>query len=86
VIAVTEPTPLGAHDLEVILRLLSKLKKKGSIMINRSDIGDKKQIECLAEKYNSKIVFEVPFSREIINSYSRGEPISIKNILSVIGK
>lgn len=86
VIAVTEPTPLGAHDLEIILQLLSKLKKKGSIIINRSDIGDKKNIESLASKYDAKIVFEVPFSREIIDSYSKGKPISIKNILSIIKK
>jgi len=84
VIAVTEPTPLGAHDLEIILQLLCKLKKKGSIIINRSDIGDKKRVEYLASKYNTKIVFEVPFSKEIIDSYAKGEPIFIKNILSII--
>ncbi|MBU0627909.1 MAG: ATP-binding protein [Nanoarchaeota archaeon] len=86
VIAVTEPTPLGAHDLEIILQLLSKLNKKGEIILNRADIGDKKEISFLASRYNTSIVFEVPFSREIIDSYSNGEPISIPNILSVIEK
>jgi MinD superfamily P-loop ATPase len=86
VIAVTEPTPLGAHDLEIILQLLSKLDKKGSIIINRSDIGDKKNIEDLTSKYNAKIIFEIPFSREIIDSYSKGKPICIKNIVSTIKK
>ncbi len=84
VIAVTEPTPLGAHDMEIILQLLKKMKKKGSIVINRADIGDKKQIKDLAEKYNSRIVFEIPFSTEIINFYSKGQPVRIKNIKSII--
>lgn len=86
VLAVTEPTPLGAHDLEIILQLLGKLKKGGNIILNRSDAGNKKIIESLASKYKTKIVFEIPFSKEIIDSYSKGEPIFIPNILSIIEK
>jgi MinD superfamily P-loop ATPase len=84
--AVTEPTPLGAHDLEIILQLFTKLHKNGSIILNRSDIGEKKSIESLARRYNTSIVFEVPFSKEIINSYSKGDPISIKKINSIVGE
>ncbi len=84
IIAVTEPTPLGAHDLEIILQLLEKMNKKGKIIINRSDIGNKKIIGLLANKYKTRIVFEIPFSKDIINSYSKGEPITIPKILSVI--
>lgn len=84
VIAVTEPTPLGAHDLEIILRLLSNLKKKSKIIINRADIGNKKEIYDLSQKYNSKIVFEIPYSKEIVEAYSNGKPIRINNILTAI--
>jgi MinD superfamily P-loop ATPase len=84
VLAVTEPTPLGKHDLEIILQLLIKLKKKCEIILNRSDIGIKKFIESLALKYKTKIIFEIPYSKKIVNSYSKGEPIFIKNILSII--
>ncbi|MFH1510877.1 MAG: ATP-binding protein, partial [Candidatus Woesearchaeota archaeon] len=82
VIAITEPTPLGAHDLEIVLKLLSKLGKTGSIITNKSDIGDKKIIEAIAKKYGLQILFEIPYSKEIINSYSSGKPIQITSILS----
>jgi len=42
VFAVTEPTPLGKHDLEIILELLKKLNIDSSIILNRSDIGNHK--------------------------------------------
>jgi MinD superfamily P-loop ATPase len=84
VIAVTEPTPLGAHDLEIILQLLLDLGKKSKIIINRSDVGDRKQIIELSKKYASKIVFEIPYSKEIVAAYSNGKPIFIKDILSVV--
>ncbi len=84
VIAVTEPTPLGAHDLEIILQLLKKLNKKGSIILNKSDVGDKKQIIELSKKYNSKIIFEIPYSKDIVAAYSEGKPIIIKDIVSKI--
>jgi len=84
IIAVTEPTPLGAHDLEIILQLLERMKKKGSIIINRSDIGDKNLIVSLANKYGKKIIFEIKFSKDVITSYSKGEPILIPDICSII--
>jgi len=74
--AVTEPTPLGSHDLELILELLRKMKVKSGIILNRSDIGDRKTTEKLSKKYHTKIIAEIPYSREIIDQYSRGEPVS----------
>lgn len=76
VFAVTEPTPLGSHDLEIILKLLKKLKIKSSIILNRSDVGDKNIIENLAEKYNARLTVEIPYSKEIIKKYSKGMPVS----------
>lgn len=84
VIAVTEPTPLGAHDLEIILRLLDDMKKKSKIIINRADIGDKKQIMELSNKYQAEIVFEIPYSDEIVKAYSAGNPILIDNLLEAL--
>jgi MinD superfamily P-loop ATPase len=86
VIAVTEPTPLGAHDLEIILLLLKTLDKKCSIIINRADIGDKRPVEILAKRYDIRIIMEVPFSRDIMDSYSKGLPITIRGISSVAEK
>ncbi len=84
VIAVTEPTPLGAHDLEIILRLLKDMKKRSKIIVNRADIGDKKQIVEISNKYQTKIVFEIPYSDKIAKDYSAGKPILIDNIFEAI--
>jgi MinD superfamily P-loop ATPase len=45
-IAVTEPTPLGAHDLELILQLLEKIAKQG-FELSKSLLGR-------TEEYNSQ--------------------------------
>ena len=80
VFSVTEPTPLGTHDLDLILDLLQKLKIDFNVILNRADLGDKKIVENLAEKYNKEIVLEIPYSKEIVDSYARGERIKHKNI------
>jgi MinD superfamily P-loop ATPase len=67
VIAVTEPTPLGVHDLEIILRLLKKINKYGTVIVNRSDIGDIQKVNELIKKYDTRIIFEIPFSKEIVD-------------------
>lgn len=86
VFAVTEPTPLGGHDLDVILNLLKRLKIKSSIILNRSDIGDKKIIENLGKKHDLNIILEIPYSKELIKQYSNGIPISNEYIKSLIKK
>ena len=85
--AVTEPTPLGHHDLELILKLTKKLKIKTRIILNRSNIANKKIIENLARRYKSKIIAKIPYSKEIEKNYSAGKPIehtSINQIIEVI--
>jgi len=86
IIAVTEPTPLGAHDLEIIIKLLKQINKKGTIIVNRSDLGDINKIKELALKFNTEIIFKIPYSKNIVNSYSKGNPIMIPNIISVVNK
>ncbi|MCK5017034.1 MAG: ATP-binding protein [Candidatus Peribacteraceae bacterium] len=84
-IAVTEPTPLGKHDLEIILELLKRLKITSSIVINRSDIGNRELIAETSEKYNSPIISEIPYSENIVNDYAKGIPITDEHILKAIG-
>ena len=80
IIAVTEPTPLGKHDLEVILKLVIRLGKRAKIILNRSDLGDKKLIEILASKLESEVIAEIPHSKDIVDSYAKGKPICTKEI------
>ena len=80
VFAVAEPTPLGGHDLDLILQLLKKLQIKSSIILNRSDIGNKQIIKSLADKHQTKIIAEIPYSKKIFKQYVQGKPITIKNM------
>jgi len=73
VYAVTEPTPMGAHDLNLILDLCQKLKVKSKIILNQANLGDKKEIEKIAKKYKIKIEKEIPYSEKLVKAYSRGK-------------
>jgi len=77
---ITEPTPLGQHDLKLILQLLKKLKIPSKIILNRADIGDKKLIQEIAKKFKAEIIAEIPYSKEILQAYSRGLPIKHESI------
>ncbi|SMP06269.1 MinD superfamily P-loop ATPase, contains an inserted ferredoxin domain [Desulfurobacterium pacificum] len=75
VIAVTEPTPFGARDLEKILHVTSYLKLKTVIVINKSGLGNEKEIINLSEKYNYPIIGRIPYSENIIKCYFDRTPI-----------
>ncbi|MBU0758083.1 MAG: ATP-binding protein [Nanoarchaeota archaeon] len=88
-LAVTEPTPLGEHDLELIIKLLMRLKKPFEIILNRSEKENESLIVPMVERYNKKIFAKVPYKKEIMEQYSRGEPVeddSIKTIAEEIEK
>jgi len=71
--AVTEPTPLGAHDLKLILKLLKKLKVPTKIILNQANLGNRQPIDKIAKDFGVKIEFEIPYSEELIKAYSRGK-------------
>ncbi len=77
---ITEPTPLGQHDLKLILQLLEKLKIPSKIILNRADIGDKKLIQEIAKKFKAEIIAEIPYSKKILKAYSKGLPIKHESI------
>ena len=71
VILVTEPTPFGLNDLKLAVGMVKILKIPYGIIINRSDLGDKKVTEYAKEE-DIPILMEIPFSRQIAEAYSRG--------------
>lgn len=76
VIAVTEPTPLGSHDLDLILSLLDMFEVKRSIFINRSDLpGNVPDIEKVADLHNTPIETELKLDEKLLQSYVQGVPI-----------
>jgi len=75
--AVTEPTPMGAYDLKLILDLCKKLKIPTKIILNQSDLGDKTKVQGIAQKYKIKIEKEIPYSKEIVKAYSKGQLLNL---------
>lgn len=82
-LAVTEPTPLGAHDLGLILELLKILKIPAKIILNKSTVGDKQLIQAIAEQYGVEILAEIPYEKSIIEAYSKGKPVKHKSIENI---
>ncbi|ASJ17011.1 cobalamin biosynthesis protein CobQ [Thermococcus chitonophagus] len=74
-IAVTEPTPLGIHDTELILQLGKLMGIETWVVINRADLGDVNEVYRRAEKYKAKVIAEIPYSENIVKTYVSGTPI-----------
>jgi MinD superfamily P-loop ATPase len=71
--AVTEPTPLGAHDLKLILSLLKKLNVPKKIIINQANLGKIELIEKIAKEEKTEISYKIDYSEKIVKAYSKGE-------------
>jgi len=76
--AITEPTPMGAHDLNLALELLKKMNLQFKVVLNQSDLGDKSRVEKVVKKFGKKIEKEIPHSKEILEFYSKGQLLDIK--------
>ena len=75
-LAVTEPTPLGEHDLELIIQLIKKLGIKFEIILNRFEEGKSVLIEAAAKRHGKKIMAKIPYKKEIMQAYSKGVPVT----------
>ena len=83
VIAVTEPTPLGAHDLELILELLDKLDKPSKVVLNKDD-GDDSALSQAMQRYGKGFALRIPFDRDVVDAYSSAKPIMIGDVEKII--
>jgi MinD superfamily P-loop ATPase len=71
-ILVTEPTPFGLNDLKLAVGMVKILAIPHGIVINRSDLGDDK-VKKYAKEENIPILMEIPFDRQIAETYSKGK-------------
>lgn len=74
ILLVTEPTPFGLHDLQLAVEAVKLLNIPHGLVINRSDMGDRRVIEYAAEQ-QLPVLLEIPFDRRIAEAYSRGSMI-----------
>jgi len=73
---VTEPTPLGIHDLKLILKLISALEVKAGVIINKSGIsGLNDEVKRIARDFNVRVVSEIPYDKDLIRAYVSGKPV-----------
>jgi MinD superfamily P-loop ATPase len=72
VLLVTEPTPFGQNDLELAVAMVRALDRPFAVLINRSDIGDRRVKDyCRIE--DIPVLLEIRNQRAIAEAYSRGE-------------
>ena len=83
VFVVAEPTPVGAHDLGVMMELLDKLNLPRKVILNKANIGKREIISKILKKFNAEIVMEIPYSEEILKAYCNSELSSLKNLLDL---
>jgi len=76
VIAVTEPTPSGLHDLERVLDLAKHFKIPVKVIINKFDLNAEmsSKMELTLKEKGIEVIGKIPFSEEIINSVKIGLP------------
>ncbi len=71
---VTEPTPFGLNDLRLSVDTLREMNLPFGVVINRSDIGDRK-VEDYCLKENIPVLMTIPTDRDIAVAYSKGKTI-----------
>jgi MinD superfamily P-loop ATPase len=70
-ILVTEPTPFGLHDLKIVVELVKKLGIPYGVVVNKAT-DDHQLIHEFCKENGIEVLLEIPFSREVAESYSKG--------------
>ena len=71
VVLVTEPTPFGHHDLELAVEMCHAAGQPMGVIINRSDLGDSREMRAYLKDREIKLLAEVPFITEVAQAYAR---------------
>jgi len=73
-ILVGEPTPMGLHDLALMVEVAEKLGLSFSVVVNKAGLADG-GLEKFCRERKIPILLEIPYSRRIAELYSRGVPL-----------
>ncbi len=77
-ILVTEPTPFGIYDLDLMYQVVSELGIPAGIVVNKDDGAGLEaglDIEASAGDNDIPILMRIPLEREIAVQYSKGVPL-----------
>lgn len=86
VIAVTEATPLGLHDLESILKITNNMNLETIVVINRCDLSRFDKHLDIMQKYNVRTYFTIPYHIDAVESYVKGKPIVVYKPDSIVSR
>ncbi|RLI24509.1 MAG: (4Fe-4S)-binding protein [Candidatus Hecatellales archaeon] len=70
---VAEPTPMGLHDLALIVDTARRLNLKFSVIVNRAGLG-REDVKGFCRREGIPVLLEIPYSRRIAELYSQGKP------------
>lgn len=70
-ILVTEPTPVGVHDLRLALSLTDRMRIPTGVVINRCGIGSS-EVKGICEGHGVEILAEFPFDRKAASALAKG--------------
>ena len=79
VLIVTEPTPMGLHDLQKSLEIIKIKGIDVGVIINKATIGDNR-IEEFCKENNLPVLYKIPYSNEVEEYNSEGKLISQESI------
>jgi MinD superfamily P-loop ATPase len=70
VLAITEPTLSGIHDLERILKLSDHFKIPSMVCINKFDINleNTRQITSYCESNGSRLIGKIPYEPKVVEA------------------
>lgn len=72
VLMVSEPTPFGLHDLELLVETVRLLGLPHGVVVNRAGLGDGR-IAAFCARQGIDVLLEIPFERRLAEACSRGE-------------
>jgi len=70
ILAITEPTLSGIHDLERILKLAGHFKIPSMVCVNKFDInpGNTQQIMSYGEQNGSRVIGKIPYEPKVVEA------------------
>lgn len=76
VLAVTEPSPLGMHDLDLILSLLDIFAMPSWVVANRTETSETGEaLETITTRHTAPLAAILPFDENLLQSYVEATPL-----------
>jgi MinD superfamily P-loop ATPase len=75
VVLVTEPTPFGLYDLQLMVDLLVQIEKPFGVIINKAGLGNNEIYHYIDAK-EIELLGEIPFNQEYASCYAHGNLVN----------